>query len=46
MGGTRRVPVKVPEVSRLVMIHGVCWGVGQSTLARRLASVLTDADVL
>jgi hypothetical protein len=33
-------------MSRLVMIHGVCWGVGQSTLARRLASAIGDVDVL
>jgi hypothetical protein len=33
-------------MSRLVMIHGVCWGIGQSTLCRRLASVIPDADVL
>lgn len=28
------------------MIHGVCWGIGQSTLARRLAQAMPDADVL
>lgn len=28
------------------MIHGVCWGVGQSTLARRLANAIGDVDVL
>jgi hypothetical protein len=28
------------------MVHGVCWGVGQSTLTRRLASAMPDADVL
>jgi hypothetical protein len=28
------------------MIHGVCWGAGQSTLSRRLAAVIPDVDVL
>lgn len=28
------------------MIHGVCWGIGQSTLARRLARAIPNADVL
>lgn len=31
---------------RLVMIHGVCWGVGQSTLCRALFRAMPDADVL
>src|SRR5438270_14028988 len=33
-------------VVRLVMIHGVCWGLGQSTLCRRLATAFPGADVL
>lgn len=28
------------------MIHGVCWGAGQSTLCRRLSSAIPDVDVL
>lgn len=28
------------------MIHGVCWGVGQSTLSRRLAAAMPNVDVL
>ncbi|HVX45764.1 MAG TPA: hypothetical protein VHC49_17875 [Mycobacteriales bacterium] len=33
-------------MSHLIMIHGVCWGVGQSTLCRRLASAIPEVDVL
>jgi hypothetical protein len=28
------------------MIHGICWGIGQSTLSRRLAEAIPDVDVL
>lgn len=28
------------------MIHGVCWGIGQSTLSRRLAKAIPNVDVL
>lgn len=33
-------------MGRLITIHGHCWGVGQSTLCRRLAAALANADVL
>lgn len=33
-------------MNRLVTIHGVCWGIGQSTLCRRLASAISDVDIL
>lgn len=33
-------------MSRLVMVHGVCWAVGQSTLSRRVAAAIPNPDVL
>ena len=29
-----------------MIVHGVCWGIGQSTLTRRLVRAIGDVDVL